>query len=78
MTYDELKAEANKIGYNLVKKREYISHKICKCGSRGSAWYDYTDGKVARFILCENCHIRTNSHISEYDAWKEWNKMQEE
>lgn len=78
MTYDELKAEANKMGYNLVRKRERISHKRCKCGSKGSTWYDCSGGKVARFIQCENCDVRTNSHISERDAWREWNKMQEE
>lgn len=78
MTYEELKIEANKMGYNLVKKKEYVPHKRCKCGCRGSVWYDCIYGKASRFILCENCHIRTNSYTSERDAWEEWNKMQEE
>lgn len=78
MTYEELKNEANKMGYRLVKKKEYVPHKRCKCGSRGSLWYDYTNGKVAHFILCENCHIRTNSYKLKCDAWIEWNKIQEE
>lgn len=71
MTYEELKNEANKMGYSLVKKKEYVPHKKCKCGSRGSLWYDCTNGKTVRFILCENCHIRTNSYRSECNAWIE-------
>lgn len=78
MTYEELKNEANKMGYRLVKKKEYVPHKRCKCGSRGSLWYGCINGKADYSILCENCYIRTNSYRSERDAWREWNKMQEE
>ena len=39
MTYEELKTEANKMGYNLTKKKEYVPHKNkCKCGGKGGAW----------------------------------------
>lgn len=78
MTYEELKAEANKMGYNLIKKKEYIPHKRCKCGSRGSMWHDCSSEITTHSIVCKNCSIRTNSHKSEADAWREWNKMQEE
>lgn len=79
MTYEELKTEANKMGYSLVKKKEYVPHKRCKCGSRGSMWHDCSiGGRAACFIVCEACNIRTNNHKSERDAWIEWNKMQEE
>lgn len=78
MTYEELKTEANKMGYSLVKKKEYVPHKKCKCGGRGGTWYNCADGNTTRFVKCERCDIRTNDYKSEVDAWREWNKMQEE
>lgn len=79
MTYEELKAEANKMGYNLIKKKEYVPHKHCKCGKRGQYCLgNRGDGKVVYFIECEKCKIHTNDHRAPDDAWREWNKMQEE
>lgn len=79
MTYEELKAEANKMGYNLIKKKEYVPHKPCKCGKRGQYFLaNRGDGKVVYFIECEKCKIHTSDHKLLDDAWIEWNKMQEE
>lgn len=77
MTYEELKIEANKMGYNLVKKKEYVPRKSCKkCGKRGLDCLAKRDGEVVYFIKCEECKIHTSDHKSEADAWREWNKMQ--
>ena len=79
MTYEELKIEANKMDYNLIKKKEYVPHKRCKCGKRGLyCLANRGDGKVVYFIECKECKIHTSDHKSEDDAWKEWNNMQEE
>ena len=34
MTFEELKAEATKQGYNLVKKPTYIPMAKCPCGAK--------------------------------------------
>lgn len=41
MTFEELKAEADRQGYNLVKKQKYISLKPCPvCGKKPSEWFN--------------------------------------
>lgn len=72
MTYEELKTEANKMGYRLTKKKEYVPHKNkCKCGGKGGAWYNCAGGCTTRFVQCGRCGIRTNDYKSENDAWRE-------
>ena len=41
MTIDELRIEADKLGYNLVKKKSYMPIKPCPiCGRKNtSTWY---------------------------------------
>lgn len=71
MTYDELKNIADSMGYRLVKKKPYIPHGRCICGSRGSVWF--TGHK--RFIRCDDLECKFTGPITktEREAWIEWN-----
>ena len=58
MTLEELKSEANKLGYNLVKKREYIKFLPCTCGcNRREHWVrSYIDSDEIKVLLvCAKC-----------------------
>lgn len=72
MTLEELKAEANKLGYSLIKKKPYIPIKPCPvCGKKSThMWYDAANKKTAR--KCAFCDFEgdwTNGKISVNEAW---------
>lgn len=57
MTVEELKEEANKLGYNIVKKPErYIP---CKCGTNSRHWI-WKDGFQG--LRCSKCGFEVISH----------------
>lgn len=55
MTLEELKVEANKLGYSLIKKKPYVPIKSCPvCGKKGtSVWYDTVNKRKQR--QCSSC-----------------------
>lgn len=60
MTYEELKAEADKLGYGLIKRTEYIKFKPCpKCVSTGnfSCWHR---SSVGPFMYARNADGKQN------------------
>ena len=71
MTVEELKEEANKLGYNIIKKPErYIP---CKCGanSRHWMWKDHLPG-----LKCSKCGFTVFAHnnkVNENQMRKIWN-----
>lgn len=72
MTLEELMAEANKLGYSLIKKKPYIPIKPCPiCGKKSThMWYDTINKKTAR--KCAFCDFEgdwTNGKISVNEAW---------
>lgn len=72
MTLEELKAEANKLGYSLIKKKPYIPIKPCPvCGKKcTNLWYG-TGGK-GTMRQCSFCDFEgdwTNKKISVNEAW---------
>lgn len=72
MTFDELKIEANKLGYNLVKKKLYIPIKPCPvCGKKGtSVWHGPWGVGTRR--QCSFCNFEgdwTNEKSSLNEAW---------
>jgi len=73
MTIEELKAEANKLGYSLVKKPERVPHSKCVCGRRPSVW----SGRGTFYICCEKCGRQSERYINEKNAWKNWNEVRE-
>ena len=74
MTFDELKVEAEKQGYKLVKAQpnERFLPCICGCNMR-SHFYKQTPTGVQRTLRCRNCG-REVSGTSDTDAKRNWNK----
>lgn len=72
MTYEELKLEAKKQGYKLIKiyKKERLLP--CICGRRRrSRWYDSTDYMTMK---CDYCGRQVKGR-TEFELHKKWNAM---
>lgn len=72
MTLEELKTEANKLGYSLIKKKPYIPIKPCPvCGKKGtSVWYGQRGvGTQRKCSFCDFEGDWTNEKISVNEAW---------
>lgn len=71
MNLEELKAEAEKLGYTLVKKQEYIRFEPCVCGhNRRGRW---VCGGGVQYI-CENCGFEGGVGSSDRKARIAWNE----
>ena len=71
MTFEELKEEANRQGYNLVKKR--VTEKLlpCTCGcKRRGRFYHYNPKGIS--VVCKRCG-RSAKGRNETDAIHAWN-----
>lgn len=74
MTIEELKAEADAIGYKLVKKSPPMPKlSKCKCGRRPHKWYT----SKGMFFRCEHCDIEGNVGKNRRKAVEAWNKRME-
>ena len=72
MTLEELKAEANKLGYSLIKKKPYIPIKPCPiCGKKStSVWYGVRGkGMMRQCSFCDFEGDWTNGKTSVNEAW---------
>lgn len=86
MTPEELKAEANKLGYNIIKKKSYVRFRVCDCGcNRRSLSYHFNncrieDIKTGKVIYkedfvsftCLRCGVRAYGS-TEAEAKRNWN-----
>lgn len=72
MTFEELKAEAEKQGYNLIKKQPYIKLLPCTCGYKKIETFRYYYGNW--FCECPKCGNRSDVCSSERKAKINWNK----
>lgn len=70
MTIDELRIEADKLGYSLVKKKSYMPIKPCPiCGRKNtSTWYS-TKGMQRRCNFCDFEGDWTYKKIPVNTAW---------
>ena len=77
MDLEELKAEAAKLGYNLVKKQPYIKLSRCTCGeNKPSEWFYYTEeNKVMRIYKCDNCGLSALPAKTNRQARENWNQL---
>ena len=77
MNLEELKAEAAKLGYNLVKKQPYIILSHCTCGEKKpSEWFYYTEeNKVMRIYKCDNCGLSALPAKTDRQARENWNQL---
>lgn len=79
MKLEELKAEAEKHGYALVKKREYIQLKPCVCGyNRRERWTVSGAGFTGYQYACKKCGFEGGVGSSEHAARIAWNEAVEE
>jgi len=70
MTIEELKIEADKLGYNIIKKQKPIKLLNCSCGKKPSLWINQYKGN---FYWCEECNKRSPYAQSENKAKIAWN-----
>ena len=75
MTIEELKKEANKLGYNIIKKREIPKILPCTCGCKKRE-HIYISGKTEfpRGLRCKRCGKRVEG-LNDIDVINNWNKM---
>lgn len=75
MTFEELKAEAKKQGYNLIKKQKYIALKKCpKCNKKPHHVY-YTVSKMFGYGC--DCYV-TKPCKTDREARIAWNDLVDE
>ena len=76
MTYEELKREAKRQGYKLVKIQEPVKRLPCKCGrKRLQVWTTKCDdGKWGNFFKCLNCGLESEPGKTNREAILNWNK----
>lgn len=76
MTVEELKKIANEMGYNIIKKQEYIKLLPCKCGCNSREhWYGVKKDD-AYILKCRNCGAKAKGK-TEREARLNWNQMVE-
>lgn len=77
MTFEELKEEAKRQGYNLIKIKKPEKLLPCTCGSkRRQHWYgvDIKSGRPFEKLVCEKCGKEARGY-SKDEAIANWNKM---
>ena len=76
MTLEELKKEADSLGYRLVKKQVQPELLLrCTCGCRRRVhWSRYANGKWSIILKCQKCG-REAAGPTLAEARRDWNKM---
>ena len=76
MTLKELKAEAKKRGYMLVKDSRAQKLSQCTCGCKILEWRvsRWPDGNFYYFA-CKKCGKKSEYGKNEIEALKKWNEM---
>ena len=72
MTLDELKVEAEKHGYKLIKKQESVKLLPCTCGCNRRAEWVY--GRQV-FYSCNRCGKKSPCSNTKIGAKRAWNEM---
>ena len=73
MTFEELKTEAEKQGYKLIKKQPYIPLATCPvCDRRPALWYHVPSGE---FYKCDICGLTSDFGRTNHEAREKWNRM---
>lgn len=71
MDIEELKREADKLGYRLVKKPVSVRLLKCTCGTRPDLW-QWAGGY---YYECPNCDKKSEGRKYIKEAKLEWNRM---
>lgn len=75
MELEELKAEAEKLGYKLVKKQESTVLLPCTCDRKKPHEWIQVRPTSGYFYRCEYCYKRTEPEKTRIAARKAWNQM---
>lgn len=73
MTVEELKKIANEMGYNIIKKQEYVKLLPCKCGGKVELWS--CNCPSGWFYWCSECDAKGGLASTERQARINWNRM---
>ena len=74
MTVEELKIEANKLGYNIIKKQPYVKLLPCTCGQKKPThWYKFGN-EVGEFYKCPKCDFMSPVAKTKNKAKENWNE----
>lgn len=73
----ELKAEADKLGYRLVKKAEKIKLLPCSCGckKKPTEWVKASSENGGWFYKCDYCDKKSEVVATKIGAKRAWNRM---
>ena len=71
MTLEELKTEANKLGYNVIKKQQHIKMQPCKCGSKNLG-IGIDNGMYC--IECNKCGFSSKPAKTQKQSRSNWNE----
>jgi len=72
MTLDELKAEAKRQGYKLIKDNPMPKMLPCVCGSKHRTQWSRADGW---YYECDGCGRKAKPGKTERKARENWNRM---
>ena len=78
MTLEELKREAKKRGYGLIKlhSREKLLPCVCGHGRRKHCnMYVQKSGRFYYYLVCEKCGLKSPYADTEEEAKEKWNAM---
>ena len=79
MTVEELKKEANKLGYKIIKKDPYVLLSKCPiCGHKPERWHGKDFGYFYRCVSDIHVSITSEPSLTYNQAKKNWNKLVEE
>ena len=81
MTCEELRIEANKLGYTLVKKKENVKLDPCVCGyNRRELWSYAEKGICYYYYQCKKCGVTSKDYSDRniLQAKKGWNRFVED
>lgn len=76
MTVEELKVEAEKLGYKIVKPIKYVKLKPCICGCR-RVYPEISLNPKGRYYRCQNCGLTGEISKYVYQSKINWNKAVE-
>lgn len=73
MTFEELKAEADRYGYYLEKKKAYTRLMPCVCGKKRISLWCCSNGTW--FYICPKCGRESQRSKTRIGAKKNWNSL---
>jgi hypothetical protein len=74
MNINELKAEANKLGFSIAKKITYEKLLPCLCSSRSRCRVVCEIGIHSKYYRCTLCGYKGKPAKTKYEAISNWNK----